>query len=99
MALVVSDADATFRAFYGFGYSASCLEPAQMPAAYFRQGLAELRDTLSSTSNVRLYSPASSKHVYLGDSPLGLTSLSGVRLTDWLRSFLSDSPGWEHVSP
>jgi hypothetical protein len=98
MAMVISNADATFRAFFGFGYSNTCTELSTVPVADFQQGVADLRNRLAGTPNFRLYSPAAAKHGYLDDMPLGRTSVAGVKLTDWLRTLVGTGPGWEHIT-
>jgi hypothetical protein len=98
--MVASSADATFRYFFGFGYSATCDQLMQMPAQDFQTGLTELRDTwLAEVPNFRLYSPTGEKHGYLYDSPLGNTRVGQVGLTDWLRGLVNGTPEWGHVPP
>ena len=100
MGMIVSEQDAVFRQFFSYGYSAGCDQLGDVPADVFQAGVDELRDTLLAPyPNFAMYSVASTKHVYLGDDPVGDTSSGGVKLTDWLRALLDGGPGFVTVRP
>jgi hypothetical protein len=100
MGLIVSEQDAVFRQFFSFGYSPGCNQLGDVPADVFQAGVDELRDQLLAPyPNFRLYSVASTKHVYLGENPVGDTTSGGVKLTDWLRALLDGGPGFVTVRP
>jgi hypothetical protein len=71
-----------------------------MPADEFQAGVEELRDQiLAPYPNFRVYSVQSTKHVYLGDNPVGDTTSGGVKITDWLRTLLDGGTGFVTVRP
>ena len=95
MGLIVSDADFVFRSFYGFGDSATCVDSQYMSAEDFRAGVADMRAQMAPYPNFRFFSTVSTKHVYLGDTPLGTAKVDGTTLTDWLRALVSGGSGWD----
>jgi hypothetical protein len=98
--LVSSTQDETFRYYLGFsdlGDNADCTVSEPLSGERFQAGLSALRERLAGQQNVRFYTPAGTKHVYLLDASLGATQVDGVSLSEWLRGLAEGTPGWGDV--
>jgi hypothetical protein len=94
--LISSQHDQVVRGYYGQGYT-----PVQvMPAADLEAGLDSLADSfMAPYPNFRVYYTAASWHVYLNTASLALTSVSKVKLVDWIDDLASGQTGWKNVRP
>lgn len=100
MGMIASLQDKTFRLFFSYGYSEDCRQLGDTPAEVFQAGVEQLRDELLAPyPNFAVYSVASTKHVYLGDNPVGRTTSGGVKLTDWLRALVDGGPDFHSITP
>jgi len=100
MGMIASEQDSVFRLFFSYGFSADCKQLGDTPPDVFQAGVAQLRDELLAPyPNFAVYSVASTKHVYLGDTPVGRTTSGGLKLTDWLRGLVDGGADFHSVSP
>lgn len=91
--------DGVIRGFFGYGYTASCNSPGNMPADEFRAGLLDLRDNvLGPYPHFRSYYMEGEAHTFLG-RPLTDVSVGGVTLAEWIRQLVEDDPAWTDVGP
>jgi hypothetical protein len=93
--------DSALKLFYGFGLN-DCAQiddllPPEYPQGQYAAGLEALKASWSDHSNVAVYQVAASDHILL-DKPNAVTS-AGVKLTDWLRAFVTAGPGFVSVGP
>lgn len=96
--LATSMGDATFRTFYGYGYSRFCNVPSPMPAEDFAAGLEEVRAMLASDDNFHTYYVPGEQHTFSYMS-LSSTSVDGTTLATWLTELVEDDPAWSDVGP
>ncbi len=92
--LLVSEQDQVIRSFYGYG-----LQQFPMNAAAFQEGLYDVASRLEKLDRWRYYFIAGDKHTWVGDEPVGGTTVSGVKITDWMRGLRDGSTDWSNVSP
>lgn len=98
--LIAAGGDLTIRTIYGKGYDPPDSGVAVMPWKDLAAGLKELSDTLLAPyPNFRFYYIDSNAHVFLDNTALGATVVSGVKLADWIDDMASGAPGWTNVSP
>jgi hypothetical protein len=90
--------DSTFRAFYGYGYSASCRLPANMPGEEYSAGLLELRDAMSAFDNFRTFYVEGNRHTFTGSS-LTATSVGATDLSTWTAQLIDGDSAWSNVGP
>jgi hypothetical protein len=96
LGLYGTQADSTMRGFYGYGYN----PPGQMPAADYQAGLNDVTANLISPYPwMHSYWAPGTSHTFLGQTPLGQTVVSGVKITDWLRGLINGTPDFKNVAP
>lgn len=90
-ALLSTEADATTRFFFGFGYQhASCEQEDEMPADVFRSGLAGLRSLADAqqASNFTTFVSGGDQHTLLLQS-LDEVTADGIMLAEWLTELIT----------
>ena len=97
--LLSTMADSVIRGFFGYGYSATCMSPANMPADDFAAGLVDLRDrVVGPYGNFHTYYVEGDSHTFLGQ-PLSNTTVGGVTLAEWIRRLVENDPAWSNLGP
>jgi hypothetical protein len=100
-ALISSVGDLVIRQYLGYG-----LEPPQtMTSAQFSAGLDDLADKLLAPyANWHVYyisggAAEQAWHVWLGSGTYTKTTVSGVKLIDWVNQMVQDDATWTNVRP
>lgn len=96
--LITAMEDATFRSFYGYGYSTYCNFPAGMPGEDYAAGLLEVREALSGDDNFRTFYLAGDRHTFTYQD-LSANSVGGVTIATWLTQLLEGDAAWTDVGP
>jgi hypothetical protein len=96
--LITSMEDATFRSFFGYGYSAGCNFPATMPGEDYAAGLTRLRETTAGDDNFHTFYLPGDAHTFTYTT-LSSTSSAGVSLATWITQLVGDDPAWSDVGP
>lgn len=95
--LISSREDAIVRLYFAHGYTP---KKAFMPAADFRKGLDHLADkVMAPYANWRVYYVPGSRHGFLNETTLDVTSVSKTKLRDWIADMVSGKAGWTSVRP
>ncbi|MEZ4339849.1 MAG: pectin acetylesterase-family hydrolase [Sandaracinaceae bacterium] len=90
--------DTTMRQFFGFGYSPGCNFPQDMPAEDYTAGLNGTRALLSGFDNFGTFFLPGSQHTFTYQS-LGLNSVGGTTIGEWLGQMVDGDPTWDDVGP
>ncbi len=96
--LVTSMEDATFRQFFGYGYSRQCNLPLGMPADDYTAGLNELRERMADDDNFHTFYVPGDEHTF-SYMALSATSAGGVTLEDWYTQLVEGDAAWTDVGP
>jgi hypothetical protein len=96
--LATSMEDATFRTFYGYGYSRFCNVPIGMPAEDFTAGLVELRALLEGDENFKTFYVPGDAHTF-SYLTLSSTTAGSTTLATWLTQLVSADAAWDHAGP
>jgi hypothetical protein len=96
--LATSMGDATFRTFYGYGYSRFCNVPEEMPAEDFAAGLGDVRTLMSDDENFHTFYVPGEQHTF-SYQPLSSTQVGGTSLAAWLTHLVDDDAAWTDVGP
>ncbi len=96
--LITAMEDATFRSFYGYGYSPRCNMPASMPGSDYAAGLLEIREALAGDPGFHTFFVPGEQHTFTYQA-LGATSSGGVTIATWLTQLLDGDAAWTDVGP
>lgn len=95
--LISAMEDATFRQFYGYGYSPRCDFPTNMPGADYAAGLTEVREAMASDANFHTFYVPGDQHTFTYG---GLaTTIGGTSLLTWIEQLVSGDTAWTDVGP
>lgn len=95
--LISAMEDATFRQFYGYGYSPRCDFPMSMPGGDYAAGLVEVRERMAGDANFHTFYVPGSTHTFTYG---GLsTTVGGTSLMTWIAQLVSGDAAWSDVGP
>jgi len=96
--LITAMEDATFRQFYGYGYSPGCDFPASMSGELYAAGLTEVREAMAGDANFHTFYVPGDQHTFTYGG-LSSTSVGGTTLATWIDQLVRGDGAWGDVGP